>query len=101
MKGTLQELTREDPIVRNMMTIPGAGLLIVTALRTRGRYQRFPSGRHFACWLGFTALEYPTGDLRRLGRISRRGHVYVRSLTVNGARSALLAALPAAGHLVP
>jgi hypothetical protein len=31
-----------------------------------------------------TAREYSTGERRRLGRISKRGDVYVRSLLVNG-----------------
>lgn len=93
LETTLRDLTRQDPVVRDLMTIPGVGLLIATALRaTVGDIERFPSGRHFACWLGLTAREYSTGERRRLGRISRRGDVYVRSLLVNGARSALLAA---------
>jgi transposase len=75
------------------------GLLTATALRaTVGEIERFPSGRHFVCWLGLTAREYSTGERRRLGRISRRGDVYVRSLLVNGARSALLAANRSSAH---
>jgi transposase len=93
LETTLRDLTREDPVVRDLMTIPGVGLLIATALRaTVGDIERFPSGRHLACWLGLTAREYSSGERRRLGRISRQGDVYVRSLLVNGARSALLAA---------
>jgi transposase len=93
LETILRDLTRKDPVVRDLMLIPGVGLLTATALRaTVGEIERFPSGRHFACWLGLTAREYSTGERRRLGRISRREDVYVRSLLVNGARSALLAA---------
>jgi len=93
VETALRELTRQDRIVRDLMTICGVGPLIATALRaTVGEIERFPSGRHLACWLGLTAREYSTGGRHRLGRISRRGDLYVRTLLVNGARSALLAA---------
>jgi len=38
-----------------------------------GDVQRFPSGRHFASYLGLTPREYSSGMKRRLGRISKRG----------------------------
>ena len=67
--------------------------MIATALRgTVGDIERFPSGRHFASWLGLTAREYSTGGRQSLGRIRRRGDRYRRTLLVNGARSALMAA---------
>jgi transposase len=93
----LQELTREDPIVRQLQQIPGVGLLIATAMRAAvGDIQRFPSGRHLACWLGITAREHSSGEQRRLGPISKQGDVYLRTLLVHGARSALQAAQRAA-----
>jgi hypothetical protein len=33
LERTLRDLTRKDPVVRDLMTIPGVGLLIATALR--------------------------------------------------------------------
>ena len=61
-------------------------------LSTVGDIQRFPSGRHFACWLGLTPSERSSAERRRLGKISKQGDVYCRTLLVHGARSALLAA---------
>jgi len=93
----LQELSREDPIVRELQNIPGVGLLNATALRAAiGDIQRFPSGRHLACWLGITAREHSSGEQRRLGPISKQGDVYLRTLLVHGARAALQAAQRAA-----
>ncbi|MGH8252366.1 MAG: IS110 family transposase [Steroidobacteraceae bacterium] len=90
----LRELTREDPIVQVLMRIPGIGLLTATALRaTIVDVQRFPSGRHLASYLGLTAREYSSGERRRLGRISKRGDVYLRTLLIHGARAVLNAAL--------
>jgi len=86
-------LTRADEVVQQLRQIPGIGLLTSTALHaTVGDIQRFPSGRRFASWLGLTPREYSSGERRRLGRISKQGDSYLRTLLVHGARSALLAA---------
>ena len=89
----LATLSRLDERVRQMREIPGIGLLTSTAIRaTVGDIQRFPSGRHFASWLGLTARQHSSAEHRRLGAISKRGDVYLRTLLVHGARAALLAA---------
>ena len=86
-----RRLVAEGHTVRR--EIPGVGLLTSTALlSTVGDIQRFPSGRHFACWLGLTPSERSSAERRRLGKISKQGDVYCRTLLVHGARSALLAA---------
>jgi transposase len=89
----LNALTRTDVRVQQLRQIPGIGALTSTALRAIvGDIQRFPSGRHFASWLGLTPNERSSAEKRRLGRISKQGDVYLRTLLVHGARSALLAA---------
>jgi transposase len=89
----LAALTRTDERARQLRELPGVGLLTSTALlSTVGDIQRFPSGRHFACWLGLTPSERSSAERRRLGKISKQGDVYCRMLLVHGARSALLAA---------
>jgi transposase len=54
--------------------------------------QRFPTARHFASWLGLTSREHSSGERRRLGRISKQGDPYLRTLLIHGARSVLIAA---------
>jgi transposase len=54
---------------------------------------QFRCGRQFAAWLGLTPRQYSTGGRSRLGRVTRRGDRYLRSQLVQGARSALQAAL--------
>ena len=89
----LARLTDQDPVVERLLQIPGVGPLIATALRASVvDIQRFPSGRHFASWLGLTSREYSTGERRRLGRISKQGDPYLRTLLIHGARAVLLAA---------
>jgi transposase len=89
----LAALAAQTPTVAQLMTIPGIGLLIATALVAFvGDIRRFPSARHFASYLGLTPRENPSGLRRRLGAISKRGDVYLRTLLIHGARSVLHAA---------
>ena len=89
----LQALAKQTPAVQSLLSVPGVGLLTATALPAFvGSVQRFPTGRHFASYLGLTPREHSSGLKRQLGRISKQGDVYVRMLLIHGARSALKAA---------
>ena len=55
----------------------------------------FKSGRQFGAWLGLTPRQHSSGGKTRLGRISLRGNVYLRTLLIQGARSTLQSALKA------
>jgi len=86
-------LAKKDNTIKHLLTIPGIGLLTATALVAFvGDVSRFPSGRHFASYLGLTPREHSSGLKRHLGRISKRGDSYIRMLLIHGARSALWAA---------
>src|SRR5688572_140086 len=88
----LARLNEHDPIVERLLKIPGVGPLTATALRASVvDVQRFPSARHFASWLGLTSREHSSGERRRLGRISKQGDPYLRTLLIHGARAVLLA----------
>jgi transposase len=87
----LEAMAEQIPAVALLRTIPGVGLLTATALvALLGDIRRFPSGRHLASYLGLTPREYSSGLRRRLGRISKRGDGYLRTLLIHGARSLLL-----------
>jgi transposase len=89
----LREVSRQSPLIQRLRTVPGVGLLTATALVAFvGNVQRFSSGRRFSSYLGITPREYSSGNRRRLGRISKRGDVYIRTLLIHGARSVLNAA---------
>jgi transposase len=89
----LHEHAREDELVQRWLQVPGIGVLGASALRAQvGDFQRFRSGRHFASYLGIPPREFSSGEQRRLGRMSKRGDVYLRTLLIHGARSALSAA---------
>ena len=85
----LAALARQLPDVDLLQSVPGVGVLTATALVALvGNIRRFPTGRHFASFLGLTPREESSG-LRRLGAISTQGDVYVRMLIIHGARSFL------------
>ncbi len=89
----LRELTRHNGEVQALQTIAGVGLLTATAtVAAVGTPQHFRSGRQFAAWLGITPREHSSGNRRTMGSITRRGNVYLRTLFIHGARSALLSA---------
>lgn len=73
-----------------MQLATGVGLITATAISASvGELERFPSGRHFASSLGITPREHSSGSTRRLGRITKCGDTYLRTLLVHGARAAL------------
>jgi len=89
----LTAMAGETPVVERLRSIPGVGLLTATALIAFvGSVERFPSSRHFACYLGLTPREHSSGLRRQLGHISKRGDSYIRMLLTHGARSVLWAA---------
>ena len=93
VEAQLKRLAPQIPGVSRLLTIPGIGLLTATALAAFvGDLRRFPTGRHFASYLGLTPREHSSGLTRRLGSISKRGDVYLRMLLIHGARSVLVAA---------
>jgi transposase len=89
----LQAMAQQLPVVGQLLTIPGVALLTATALLAFiGDIRRFPSARHLASYIGLTPREYSSGLRRHLGRISKRGDGYLRTLLIHGARSVLLRA---------
>ena len=86
----LEGLAQQSPLVHRLRTVPGVGLLTATAIVAAvGDLRRFPSARHFASSLGLTPRESSSGNVRRLGRITKRGDPYLRMLLIHGARSVL------------
>jgi transposase len=86
----LEALAEQTPAIVRLLTVPGIGLISATALFAFVvNVQRFPSARHLASYLGLTPRERSSGNTRRLGAISKRGDVYLRTLLIHGARSVL------------
>jgi transposase len=86
----LQGIAKSSPDIQRLLTIPGIGLLTATAFVAMiGNVNRFPSARHLSSFLGLTPREKSSGYTRLLGRITKRGDPYLRSLLIHGGRSIL------------
>lgn len=86
----LAHLARDDSRARSLMRLCGVGETTATALLAMvGNGHDFKSGRQFAAWLGLVPGQYSSGGKNRLGRITKAGDPYLRSLLVLGARAVL------------
>ncbi len=75
------------------MRLGGVGETTATALvATIGNGHEFKCGRQLAAWLGLVPEQCSSGGKARLGRITKAGDPYLRSLLVMGARALLNAA---------
>lgn len=84
----LVAMARQNETCRRLMTIPGVGVIIATAMIAATRDPAdFKSGRHFSAWLGLVPRQNSTGGVDRLGGISKRGNGYLRRLLIHGSRS--------------
>jgi transposase len=102
IEAHLQAFLERDTRSQRLQSAGGIGLITATALSASvGEFDRFPSGRHFASSLGLTPREHSSGHTRRLGRVTKRGDVYLRMLLVHGARAVLRSAKVAAKKKQP
>lgn len=89
----IEAMAREHDSVQRLMQLPGIGPTTATALlSTIGNGRDFRCGRQLSAWLGLVPGQYSSGGKQRLGRITKAGDPYLRSLLVMGARAVLAAA---------
>jgi transposase len=89
----IAHLAREDGQARQLMQLPGIGPITASAIAaTIGKGHDFTSGRQFCPWLGLVPAQYSSGGKQRLGRITKAGDSYLRTLLVLGGRSVLVSA---------
>src|SRR5467141_2475870 len=83
LSGEIEALARQDQACSRLMTVPGIGPIISSAMVAAiGTGDVFSKGRDFGAWLGLVPKQISTGDRTILGKISRRGNRYLRSLFV-------------------
>lgn len=96
----LKQVAREDERSRRLMQIPGVGPTTATALLAAiGNGHDFKNGRQLAAWLGLVPGQYSSGGKSKLGKITKAGDRYIRTLLILGARSVLAAAAAKADRL--
>lgn len=68
----------------------GVGPVSASAVvATVGDFMQFKNGAQFGAWLGLTPRQHSSGGKNNLGSITKRGDMYVRSLLIQGAKSAV------------
>ena len=82
-----------DERSERLMTLSGIGPTTASALLASiGNGHDFKNGRQLAAWLGLVPGQYSSGGKQRLGRITKAGDRYLRTLLILGARALLSAA---------
>ena len=77
----IEILAQGSESCRQLMTVPGVGPIIASAMVAAiGNGTAFAKGRDFAAWLGLIPKQMSTGDRTILGRITKRGNRYLRTL---------------------
>jgi transposase len=102
IEARLRAWHRTNADSRRLAKIPGIGPIGATALvmKTPDPHA-FPSGRHFAAWLGLTPKDHSTAGKTRLGRITRAGDERLRSVLVAGATAVIQQVKHGRGHPSP
>lgn len=86
----IAQAAREDARSKRLMQLPGIGPTTASALlASLGGAHEFNNGRQVAAWIGLVPGQYSSGGKARLGRITKAGDRYLRSLLVMGARAIL------------
>lgn len=89
----IAEHVRGDDRARKAATLLGVGPITASAIAASvDDLRQFANARQFGAWLGLVPSQNSTGGKASLGRITKRGDDYLRTLLIQGARSAVMSA---------
>ena len=79
--------------VKAAATLLGIGPVTASAVAaTVGDFKQFKNGAQFGAWIGLTPRQHSSGGKNNLGGITKRGDTYLRTLLIQGAKSAVMTA---------
>lgn len=82
-----------DEQARTATQLCGIGPVSASALvASVGDFKQFDNGGQFGAWLGLVPSQNSSGGKASLGRITKRGDDYLRTLLIQGAKSAVMTA---------
>ena len=91
VSAEIEALAAQDEHCQRLMSVPGVGPIISSAVVAAiGTGAGFKQGRDFGAWLGLVPKQESTGDRTILGKISKRGNKYLRTLFVQAAHVVLV-----------
>lgn len=89
----IRSVFNQNKDCKKIAQIEGVGLLTATAIiACIGNAKIFKNGRHLSAYLGLVPRQHSSGNKQKLLGISKRGNVYIRTLLIQGAKSAVFAA---------
>jgi transposase len=84
---------KDNPAVKKAATLMGIGPVGASAaVATVGDFKQFRAGAQFGAWIGLVPRQHSSGGKYNLGGITKRGDTYLRSLLIQGAKSAVMSA---------
>jgi transposase len=84
---------KSDEQARAAAQLIGIGPVTASALAASvGDFRQFKTGAQFGAWLGLVPSQNSSGGKASLGRITKRGDDYLRTLLIQGAKSAVMTA---------
>ena len=86
----LLEAARADPVTRMLMTAPGVGVIVALTFRSAvDNPDRFSSVKSIGPWLGLTPRRYQSGQIDRVGHITKAGDAATRTALYEAATTLL------------
>jgi len=84
----LEALCRAEPIIDVLRSVPGVGLIVAASyVSVIDDAKRFGNAHQVGAYVGLVPYEDSSGDLKRLGRITKQGNSYLRAMMVQAAWS--------------
>ena len=91
LDAEISRRAKQNEVARRLMTIPGVGPLIATAIAVLAPPpETFRRGRDFAAWLGLVPRQHSTGGKQRFGTTTKMGERSLRRLLNLGANSVII-----------
>lgn len=82
---------QSDERVQRAAQLMGVGPVTASALiATVGDFNQFKNGAQLGAWLGLVPKQNSSGGVARLGGITKRGDIYLRTLLIQGAKAVVL-----------
>jgi transposase len=84
---------RDSADVRRAASLLGVGPVTASAVvATVGDFAQFKNGAQFGAWIGLVPRQRSSGGRNNLGGITKHGDTYLRTLLIQGAKSAVMTA---------
>jgi transposase len=82
----LAQQTRQDPLVRKLLTLPGIGLVTAVTIRAEiGRFDRFRTGKQLARFCGLSPRNASSGQRQADAGLVKAGNPQLRTVLVEAA----------------